>query len=126
MMIFWPIYGGRRKVLKSAFIAILFHSAGFSSSDSEGEEDKAKIYWQAAIFKVGDDVRQVKIPPRAFQMILISSSPANYLPVLGFQDMLALQVISLFKNIFEQVGLDVYLKPYRVVATAPGVSKEIG
>jgi hypothetical protein len=53
-----------------------------------------KSFVECCIFKIGDDVRQ---------------------------DMLAVQIIQLFQSIFRDAGLDLFLYPYKIIATNPGV-----
>ncbi|KAL6878598.1 phosphatidylinositol-4-kinase [Trichoderma novae-zelandiae] len=66
---------------------------GTGVEEGKEPEDNTVEIWQSCIFKVGDDCRQ---------------------------DVLALQMIAAFRGIFHNVGLDVFVFPYHVTATAPG------
>lgn len=79
---------------KAPFMATFKIKKEVEDVDEYGKLIKVPIEkWQSAIFKVGDDCRQ---------------------------DVLALQLISVFRTIWMNAGLDLYVFPYRVTATAPG------
>jgi phosphatidylinositol 4-kinase len=79
---------------KAPFMATFKIKKEITEYDEKGNEVKFPIEkWQSAIFKVGDDCRQ---------------------------DVLALQLISVFRTIWANAGLELYVNPYRVTATAPG------
>ncbi|KJE88947.1 type 3 phosphatidylinositol 4-kinase [Capsaspora owczarzaki ATCC 30864] len=93
-----PMQSAAKAPYLATFLVKKCSVAEIEAFDDEAElsphvTEGADIVAQSCLFKVGDDVRQ---------------------------DMLALQVIGLFKKIFEQCGLDLYVFPYRVVATSPG------
>lgn len=79
---------------KAPFMASFKIRKDVTDINDSGEPVKYLVEkWQSAIFKVGDDCRQ---------------------------DVLALQLISIFRTIWANAGLDLYVFPYRVTATAPG------
>lgn len=95
------------------------------STDEQNSDGSSRVCWQAAIFKVGDDCRQVETTAAGITAAMFEDRKLTVfsaVTLVSLQDMLALQIIGLFKNIFQLVGLDLFVFPYRVVATAPGVS----
>lgn len=79
---------------KAPFMATFKIRKEIEDIDNFGNTIKIPLEkWQSAIFKVGDDCRQ---------------------------DVLALQLISVFRTVWKNAGLDLYVNPYRVTATAPG------
>lgn len=79
---------------KAPFLATFKIKREVEDIDNYGKIIKVPVEkWQSAIFKVGDDCRQ---------------------------DVLALQLISVFRTIWLNAGLDLFVFPYRVTATAPG------
>ncbi|KAK6202990.1 phosphatidylinositol-4 kinase [Scheffersomyces amazonensis] len=79
---------------KAPFMATFKIKKEIYDIDEFGEKTVIPIEkWQSAIFKVGDDCRQ---------------------------DVLALQLISVFRTIWTNAGIDLYVYPNRVTATAPG------
>ncbi|KAM0688590.1 phosphatidylinositol-4- kinase [Conglomerata obtusa] len=75
---------------KVPFMASFYCILRSENTDKEINYDDSKVVIKYLIFKAGDDCRQ---------------------------DMLALQLITLFKDIFESCKLDLFLFPYKVIAT---------
>jgi phosphatidylinositol 4-kinase len=85
----------KRKIDKVSSKRKSSYESLFNPDDEElvSGNEKEEILSLSAIFKVGDDCRQ---------------------------DVLALQLIAMFNNIFKCFGLKLFLYPYRIVASGPG------